>query len=474
MKKSIVGILLLCATLHAVPALAEGYAIDLFIKKETAKHTYYLCEYYGYSQTVIDSAKAVRPGVYRFSDSTKSLPAGIYYITQTQSSIDFVVEESQQFAIEVDNSNLSNILTFKNSNENTLYKSVSDALSPLFSELHLTDSTLKTLAPETSEYTATEKKLAKISEKIERIKDDFIKKNPKHLMTLIFNAQKDIDVPKAPKNLNEEESSEWQYHYYKEHFLDHLDFSDPRLVRTPILYVKMEQYLNQVVLSPTDSIISALTALFEKVRPYKEMYRFLMDYITIKYEQSVVIGQDAVWAFLVENYYLNGAVDWVSKSTLENYAYRLKKIKPWLIGQIPPEMWYPDTSNSRDFEDMISLFSASSPYTVIIFWEPECPHCRKDILKLKEIYKRKDELGFEVIAVARDPDIERVKRLVRDHQLPFINLFGGRGPAVHSREDVWPIDGVPAVFLLDKDKRIVTKKISVDHIEQTITNHKNQ
>jgi thiol-disulfide isomerase/thioredoxin len=379
--------------------------------------------------------------------------------------IDFIVEESLNFSIEVDNSDLANIIAFNNSRENDLYKKLLDTLSPLLIRLTRMDSLMRATAPATREHDEAFQQLISYSEKINQIRTDFTKTNPQHLMTLVFEAQKEIAVPDAPENLNEEEGRMWRFQYYRSRFFDYVRFSDPRIIRTPILFPKIDQFLDHVVFLQADSIITALVWLFEKVKDSEEIFRALLDYTTLKYERANFIGHDAVWAFLVENFYLAGKVDWVSQATLNNFATRLSRVKPWLIGQVPPEMWYPDTSNNQAFEAMTSLFSSSAPYTVIMFWEPNCPHCKNELTRLSNLYSRKEELGFDVITVSRHHDLNMMKSVIAELQLPFLNLYGGAGPGVLRREDVWPVDVVPTIFLLAPDKRIVAKRITVDQIE---------
>jgi peroxiredoxin len=309
------------------------------------------------------------------------------------------------------------------------------------------------------------------SEAVNQIRSSFSFKNPNHIMTLIFNAQTEIDVPEAPEYLSAEDANLWRFQYYKSHFFDYMDFSDSRLVRTPILFAKVEQYLNQIVYLQSDSIIDALQFILEKAKASQENYQFLVDYLALKYERANFVGQDAVWVFLVENYMLNGKADWLSQAASDNLSTRLNRVKPWLVGQIPPEMWYPDTSNNREFQEMTSLFFSDAPYTVIFFWEPDCPHCKSELIRLSFMNARKDELGMEIITVSRDPDISKMKKTIAELNLPFINLHGGGGPGVKRREDVWPIDVVPMMFVLDRDKRIVAKRISVSQLEDVIKNH---
>ena len=462
---------LVCAIICAPSAFAERYVIDLIIKNETEKRTYFLGEYYGYQQQIIDTAVIVKPGHYRFSNPNRFLPSGIYFITQNTNQIDFIVDRSQVFSINVNNSNLEIIISFENSEENTLYKNLLDTISPILSERRRADSLIRTIVISTPEYDSVLSQLMLYSEIINQIRTDFSKKNPKHIMTLVFNAQKDINVPEAPKNLSPEDGNMWRYQYYKSRFFDYIDFSDPRLVRTPILFAKVEQYLNQVVPLQPDSIIVAVRFILEKAEANYENYKFLVDYLALKYERANFVGQDAVWVFLVENYLLNGKADWLSRAALENLSTRLNRVKPWLVGQIPPEMWYPDTSNNREFQAMTSLFFSSAPYTVIFFWEPDCPHCKSELIRLNFIYSQRNELDFEVITVSRDPDISKMKKTIEELNLPFVNLFGGGGPGVRRREDVWPIDVVPTLFVLDQDKRIISKRIPVNQLENVIRNH---
>ena len=76
-----------------------------------------------------------------------------------------------------------------------------------------------------------------------------------------------------------------------------MDFNDERMIRTPqyIFYDKINQYLNKLTAQHPDSINAAADLLVEKARNNKEVFKYIVHHITSTYEQSKIMGMDAVF-----------------------------------------------------------------------------------------------------------------------------------------------------------------------------------
>ena len=66
----------------------------------------------------------------------------------------------------------------------------------------------------------------------------------------------------------------------------------------------MEQYLDKMTAKNPDSIIVSANTLIEKAKANEEIFRYVVSHVTSKYERSKIMGMDAVFVNMVENYYI--------------------------------------------------------------------------------------------------------------------------------------------------------------------------
>ena len=54
--------------------------------------------------------------------------------------------------------------------------------------------------------------------------------------------------------MDKQQKQIFQFNYYKENFWNNMDFTDERILRTPIFFNKMDTYLNKLTVQDPDSI----------------------------------------------------------------------------------------------------------------------------------------------------------------------------------------------------------------------------
>jgi peroxiredoxin len=309
--------------------------------------------------------------------------------------------------------------------------------------------------------------MSEVEKEIQDYKLQFIEKNPDFLISKVFIAAKDPDVPEAPILSNGRKDSLFQYNYYKANFFENMDFSDDRLLRTPVFYNRLNFYMEKVVIQIPDSIIKESDKLIEKGRGNDEVFKYLVWYFTHTYETSDIMGFDAVFVHTVENYYMTGQAVWVSPTILENLTNRAMKLKPILIGKIAPNLIMQDTSLNLQ-----ALHAVKAAYTVLYFWDPECGHCGVDLPKFHRYYlENKEELDFEVFCVCTDTNWVEMKKFIRKHNLTWINVNGPRA-ATKSFADLYDIHSTPVMFILDEKKAIIAKRLGSEKVDSFIKSHR--
>ncbi|MDX1444970.1 MAG: redoxin domain-containing protein, partial [Lishizhenia sp.] len=122
-------------------------------------------------------------------------------------------------------------------------------------------------------------------------------------------------------------------------------------------------------------------------------------------------------------------------------------------------------------------------------------HCKKETPKLSKLYNQKlKDRNVEVFAVgkATGEDFEKWKDFIEKHDMHFINVgmsqnlydsvtanpynFIPRYTTVESLnyQDTYDIYSTPQVFVLDKDKKIVAKQLSIAQLEMFIDQSQNK
>ena len=76
--------------------------------------------------------------------------------------------------------------------------------------------------------------------------NNFTYNNPDILFSKILNASKDVEMPQFPLLTDGTNDKDLQFKYYKSHFFDTFDFSDDRLLRTPVFHSKINTYLDNI------------------------------------------------------------------------------------------------------------------------------------------------------------------------------------------------------------------------------------
>jgi thiol-disulfide isomerase/thioredoxin len=168
---------------------------------------------------------------------------------------------------------------------------------------------------------------------------------------------------------------------------------------------------------------------------------------------------------MVQKYYAKGLCPWTDEAVLERMVTHANKLSHILIGKQAPELYMFDTNGM-----FRSNYDIKKKYTVMWFWDLNCGHCKSAGPKLVEFYNRaKDSLDFEVFAICITNDIEKWKQAIIEREFPWINVGGN-----HANLDyrvVFDVTTTPVIFVLDREKNIIVKKIGVEELENFLRNY---
>jgi thiol-disulfide isomerase/thioredoxin len=414
----------------------------------------------------------------------RPLPEGMYiiYLPSTR-YFEMIIGKDQQFSLETDTADYTHTLSFKGSEENQLFLEFQRFIVGLRNRADSMQILLKKTENE-EEKNHLQEQLKEINENriayIEKIASD----HPDLFIATFLKATLDIVVPDPPRDANGNIiDSTWQYYYYRNHYFDNFDIGDGRLLRTPLYEEKLMNYITKVVPQIPDSLNLEIDRLIEKARPDSNLFRYMLITLFNYFGKSNYMGMDAVQIHIADKYYITDSW-WSDPKFIADLKERVEKTKPLLIGKIAPDIELVEIpaehfikaehdSVMKKFPHVgvhFKLHEVQAEYLVLVFWEADCGHCKTAIPNLYEIYENSlKEKGVKVLAVSTLFGEEgKVKWVdfVNAHKL--YNWINAWNPYSYDYKITYDIMTTPQIFILDKDKKIIAKKIAAEQVEDII------
>jgi thiol-disulfide isomerase/thioredoxin len=456
---------------QTAPAANKGRRIAVTLTPLT-NCKIYLGSFYGNSMVIADSAVLNDKSQGVFQGPTK-LTGGIYFLVSPEKSMqaEFLIDDKQHFTVVADTTNKQNVV-ITGSPDNDLFKSYSAFINEKGAyRAQLRREYQAPKSPADSARLANE--IIKTGKEMERYQDEIIKKQPNSLLAMLLNALKRPETPAIPV-VNGKADSSYPFRYVKEHYWDDVSFNDDRLLRTPFFDPKLEDYFKTMVSPDPDSIIAEVNYMLLSARTGKEIYPYLLTKFTNKYMTPEFMGQDKVFVFIFENFYAKGdtmLLNAASRKTVTERAYSLMANQ---LGQQAPPLELTDTAGKK-----ASLYSINAPFTVVAFWDPNCGHCKEEIPRLDSIYKAKWKgYGVAVYSVnIYENEIPAWKKFIAEKSLPkeWVQAYETKeaksaiekaGKANYRQ--LYDIFKTPTIYLLDKEKRIIAKQLSLTQFDELI------
>lgn len=449
-------VILIATLLGHFTLQAQGYQIAVKLKNFTGGK-FFLAHYMGRSTYLADSADVSATGDAILKGKEKLLP-GIYLLVLPgkEKYVETLIDKQQFFSVTLDSSDLINKTVYKGSPDNDLFLSYNKFL---FQQETLSRNIQQQLqaahtAADTAKVIPLQKELGK---KIQDFRSDFIAKHPGTILSTIFLAMKEPEVPQQPAG----EDSSFAYRYFKGHYWDEVDLESDRLVRTPILEGKLKKYFTQLVMPSPDSIIVDCDALIARTRKSKETFKFVLWWLTYNYESSPYMGMDAVFVHLVEKYYVPGEAFWLNDEQLNKIVDRAYALAPNLIGKQAAPLEFKDSASN-----MLSLYKTQSKYTILVFWDPTCGHCKTELPRLDSAFKASwKSKGVAMVAVKTEGSREEWLQFIKDHDLSGW-IHGSDPQSATNYRRLYDVYSTPMIYLLDDKKKIVAKKLGVEQLQE--------
>ena len=177
------------------------------------------------------------------------------------------------------------------------------------------------------------------------------------------------------------------------------------------------------------------------------------------------MGMDALFVDLARTYYLSGQAFWTTEESMKKIRENVLFAENNLIGKIAPDL----TLENIDGE-YINLHKIKSEITVLIIFEPECSHCKVFVPQFHaDVYQKYKDKGLKVYAIYSMTDKEEWSDFLTKHNLyDWINVWDETH--ISQFKVLYDARKTPAVYVLDENKKIIAKGLSVQQINDLLKN----
>jgi thiol-disulfide isomerase/thioredoxin len=467
---------IILATFLLLPVLGfaqDGYEIKVTFKPFKNQYVY-LGHYFGKSYPIIDSAllndksEAVLKG-------NKKLNGGIYLIGYPNKSgfFEILVDKEQKFSVKADTATMSNGASFEHSADNVLFSGYQKHMTEKGRQIQALQQQLKA-ATNKADSTRLIAELTKTDKEVKNFREDLIKKNPGTLLSALLITMREPELSGKLKDPKTKEDSLASYNFYKGQYWEGVNFWDGRMAYTTFFEDKLDKYFNQLVVPQPDSVIKEIDNMLAYASVSEEMTRFLLIKFVNRYINQKYMWEDAVFVHLFEKYFSNKEYPWLAEKGRKTITDRAYSLMANIMGTPAADIELPDSSGKTT-----TLYNLSANYTVLVFWDPSCGHCKEVLPRLDSFYRAKWKgAGLKMFAVSKETDGSKKdwmdfirERKLQDWTHVYYSKIDDKARingGIPGYSQLYDVQTFPTLYLLDKDKRIVAKKLAVEQINDVL------
>lgn len=440
----------------------------------------YLANYYGNKLYYNDTTTIDKKGNFSFPGKPFKECGKYAIVTQQSRRFDLIVDEENIVMEFTPDCGIDN-LKFKESKNNVVFYDFVKFINQKMKLRGPIDAVLQDSTKTDAEKEPYKKQLLDLNDEVIAYQNKMISDNPNLLVSKLIKMSMDIKIPDAPADSTSDASKKlWSYYYYRTHYWDNVDLQDPRLVRDQAFHKLIEKYVSTTLPQVPDTMTKEAKVLLEKVGKNEDAFKYICHQFTYHFETAKIMCMDEGFVYMIDNYYAKGMCPWVKAEKITEMKKAADEKRHCLCGEVPFNIILPDLN-----DNWVSMYDLKSKYTLVVIWEATCGHCKKEVPKINELYKKWKSKGLEVYGVHNNLEIDKWKKFVDDEKLEFTNvsrnqfimtqdsatklIYGGKTTLESLNfHQYWDVNSTPKVYLLDKDHKVIAKSLGHEQLDQLL------
>ena len=247
-------------------------------------------------------------------------------------------------------------------------------------------------------------------------------------------------------------------------YLDNIDFTDPRILNTSILPLRLKEYFTGILPPLPDSLIFHADRILKgdihpKVKGYVARYLFTLFFT------SEIMGMESAAVHMAETWLLADPTLCPDPDLTGEMEAFVRFNKQCLLGMKAQELNLPDVHGR-----MQSLHKTEAQYTVVFFFEDNCPACSSELLKLTRFAKENNDPYVKYFAVYTQDNKDILTRYAAYFPSNWTTVWD---PDFSSGfHEKFNVRSTPRIYLLDKNKTIIGRDLNTETLDELIRNHR--
>jgi thiol-disulfide isomerase/thioredoxin len=418
------------------------------------KGSVYLSGIAGEKTTIVDSMISGANGDFKFTNSNRKLDHGLYRLSFDNNKwVDFVYDD-ENISISTSLKSITDSLKILQSESNKLFYAFLKLNKDYKTKTGLLQYMLDRYPQDDIFYKTTRDRMVQIQNEYLKFIDSTSRRNPDSFTARYI---KSSQLPAAGYSLTPDERSV----FLKTHALDNIDFNDGGLIFSDLFSNKTIEYLTyysnpQLPKEHLEKIFTeAIDTLLNKAKVNYRVYKQIVEYLIEGFKK---FGFEDDLEYVVNNYVVKDdlCLDNETEVSIENMINQMKILH---AGAVVPNIIMQDTSGNE-----IELDKIKSDKILIVFYASWCPHCKAFIPKLADYVKNKK---LKVLAISLDNNRNDWISFIKNNNMDWLNVRSDKGWDCKAAKDYY-IYATPAIFLVDKDKKIIGKPLTIEELKNKL------
>ena len=199
----------------------------------------------------------------------------------------------------------------------------------------------------------------------------------------------------------------------------------------PVMAAQLDFYFDKMVVPLPDSITMEISRLIDRTENNTDLRDFILWHLLEKYSHPEYMSQDQVFVWLYDEYFSQLEIKDLNEADLAMIRDKAERLRRLALFNVAPDI---------HLGDSIALQSIDSEYTVLFFYDHGCDVCLQEMQDLDSV-------------CAAHPSITTLK-------VDLNSDTKGLGEL----QDAYDIETTPLIYVLDREKRIIAKKIRAGQI----------
>jgi hypothetical protein len=390
--------------------------------------------------------------------SKKPIIGGIYffYFPKTRSKIYFSLENKDSLKVEISGANYLDFISFSNQKNKTFIE---------YQQLEKKLSNYDTLYA---------KELAQGKKFNLAQKASFFKLKTNQLVYFRTNAMEQLKKTDAlylhfnALNLLDESVPSRKNYAARDELIKHFDFKLPKLLFTPNLRAVLTEYFSYYPLQ-ADSIAKGVDTVMKGIDCKMFTAKYVVDYLTKLLKNREIINNTEGYKRFVEKYLLNEKCKVYDAQQLATFKEEIANLSLQSLQDTCVNMILKDTSNK---EQNLHEFAKQFNFTVIVFYDPNCEHCKVEVPKMDSVLnfiQAKYNIKIGRYAVCNEPNMPLSvwKDFINTYQLTtnYIHVNLSTNLPLRKSYDAFTN---PIFYLVDNNGILMGKKVSPQTVRNMI------